>query len=317
MDDADTYAEGTTEMNAQVRDLSARYSTPSFAFCPLIVQGHFRGGLCIHQTDRVRRWAADEIALVEAVAAQFAVGIAQAELFEMVARGKQTWEATFDAMSDGVFIFDNDRRLMRVNRAGAAMEELPPRELLGRRCCDILRAGEVRAASSSASPKRVAASRSNTRPNVWAEPLLVTAEPLRLGEPRSATVCTVRDLSELRQVERLARERQSLLENVLESARESICALDPEGRFMWCNSGATAMCGYAQEELIGQHFMRWLTRRTRSWRASVSRVRSAASRRRRSRASSGATARSAMPSPTPRRLSLTGARPACSPSRAT
>ena len=41
---------------------------------------------------------------------------------------------------------------------------------------------------------------------------------------------------------------------MLESARESICALDPEGRFMWCNSGATAMLGYAQDDLIGRHF---------------------------------------------------------------
>ena len=31
--------------------------------------------------------------------AALAIGIAQAELFEMVARGKQEWETTFDAMS--------------------------------------------------------------------------------------------------------------------------------------------------------------------------------------------------------------------------
>ena len=32
------------------------------------------------------------------------------------------WETTFDAMSDGIFIFDRMGELKRVNRAGAAME---------------------------------------------------------------------------------------------------------------------------------------------------------------------------------------------------
>ena len=60
-----------------------------------------------------------------------AIGIAQAELFEMVARGKQEWETTFDAMSDGIFIFDRSGQLKRVNRAGAAMEGAHPRMLAG------------------------------------------------------------------------------------------------------------------------------------------------------------------------------------------
>ena len=81
--------------------------------CPLVVQGQFRGALCIHQTDRLRRWTKDEVLLVESVAAQLVTGIAQAELFEMVERAKRTWETTFDAMSDGVFVFANDRSLTK------------------------------------------------------------------------------------------------------------------------------------------------------------------------------------------------------------
>ena len=67
------------------------------------------------------------------MAAQLATGIAQAELFEMVARAKKEWESTFDAMSDGIFIFDRDGQLMRVNRAGAAMDNAPPESLLGKK----------------------------------------------------------------------------------------------------------------------------------------------------------------------------------------
>jgi PAS domain S-box-containing protein len=254
INDAFNYDGGSPELNAQVRELARLNGGLSKIVCPLVVQGRFRGALCIHQTDRLRRWARDEVALVESVAAQLATGIAQAELFEMVERAKRTWETTFDAMSDGIFIFSNDRSLMRVNHAGAALESVEPHELLGRRCCDILRAGrgegcivervtaEGRAVTLEYTPERLGRT------------LLVTAEPITEKSGQLGTVCTVRDLSELRQIEAVARERQSLLEHVLESARENICAVDPEGRIMWINSAGAAMCGYAKEALIGQHF---------------------------------------------------------------
>src|SRR6267378_3126405 len=123
----------------QVRAQAQQLEVHSQICYPLIVNDVFRGALCINQTGRVRHWSEDELELVESVAAQLATGIAQAELFEMVARGKQEWETTFDAMSDGIFIFDRAGRLKRVNRAGAAMEGSHPRDLLGSRCCDILR----------------------------------------------------------------------------------------------------------------------------------------------------------------------------------
>ncbi len=76
-----------------------------------MIKGLFRGVLCIHQTDRLRRWTEDELSLVQSVAERLAIGMAQAELFEMVAKAKSEWETTFDAMSDGIFIFDRAGRL--------------------------------------------------------------------------------------------------------------------------------------------------------------------------------------------------------------
>ena len=53
---------------------------------PLTVSGEFRGVISIYNTEKMHSWTEDELLLVEAVAAQLATGIAQAELFEMVAR---------------------------------------------------------------------------------------------------------------------------------------------------------------------------------------------------------------------------------------
>jgi PAS domain S-box-containing protein len=256
IDDALNYEDGPADFNSQVRTHAAQVHLRSQILCPLIVNGRFRGALCIHQTDRVRRWTEDERTLVEAVAAQLATGIAQAELFEMTGRAKKEWETTFNAMSDGIFIFDNAGQLIRVNRAGAAMEDTWPHLLLGRRCCDILRTSE---GNTCLVEKTIQEGRSVTIeivPERFNRPLLVTAEPIiEKGNKTVGAVCTARDLSELRKAEAKAREHQSLLMNILESARESIYAVDTNGLFQWCNTATINATGYKSEDLIGHSFL--------------------------------------------------------------
>ncbi|HEY8412502.1 MAG TPA: PAS domain S-box protein, partial [Pyrinomonadaceae bacterium] len=194
------------------------------------------------------------LSIIEALAERLSIGIAQAELFEMVARGKTEWETTFDAMSDGIFIFNRDGELSRVNRAGAAMEAVHPRLLLGRQCCDILRTSEEDEACVVENALETCRSVTiEITPARLNRPLLVSVEPV-LDENNSAlaVVCTARDLSELRKVQAVAREHQSLLNNILESARESIYAVDPDGNFKWCNTATLNGLGYQRNDFIGR-----------------------------------------------------------------
>ncbi len=254
INDAHQFSQGAPEFANRVRSHAKRTGQRSRIDFPLTVNGEFRGTIC---TERIRRWDEDEVLLVESVAAQLATGIAQAELFEMVARAKKEWESTFDAMSDGIFIFDRAGRLMRVNRAGATMDNAAPEKLLGRQCCDILRTS-----SDGATCIVEQAIRQSERINAEVVPehsnrsILVTVEPV-LDERNQiiGAVCTARDLSELRKAEAVAREGQSLLKNILESAREAIYALDSEGRYKWCNQAMLEMTGYQLDEIIGHHFL--------------------------------------------------------------
>jgi len=254
--DSLSFHDGSPEVSEAVRRHAQLVSARSQIAYPLIIKGLFRGVLCIHQTDRLRHWTEDELSLVQSVAERLAIGMAQAELFEMVAKAKSEWEATFDSMSDGIFIFDRAGRLKRVNSAGAAMEDSDPRTLLGRKCCDVLRTAEN---SVCAVEKAIAEGRSVTievTPDRLDRPILVSIEPVidKSGAVTSA-VCTARDLSELRQVQAVAREHQSLLTNILESARESIYAVDMEGRFKWCNSATLLALGLRREEFIGRRLV--------------------------------------------------------------
>src|SRR6185503_15146192 len=210
INDAINYSENSAELSAYVREHAQQLGLRSQIIYPLIVKGQFRGVLCIHQTDRNRNWTEDEITLVVALAERLSIGIAQAELFEMVARGKTEWEATFDAMSDGIFIFDRAGELKRVNRAGAAMEALHPRLLLGRQCCAILRTSEEDQACVVENALETCRSVTiEITPTRLKRPLLVSVEPV-LDENNNAVgvVCTARDLSDLRKVQAVAREHQ-------------------------------------------------------------------------------------------------------------
>jgi PAS domain S-box-containing protein len=254
IDDTTEFDDASETLRDYVRSQGQRLEIRSAINYPLIVKGQFRGILSIHQTDRKRLWTDDELTLVQALAERLAIGIAQAELFEMVARGKTEWETTFDAMSDGIFIFDRAGELKRVNRAGATMEAVHPRLLLGRNCCDILRTSEED--ETCVVENALETGRSVTieiTPSRLNRPLLVSVEPvLDENNHAIAVVCTARDLSELRKVQAVAREHQSLLTNILESARESIYAVDTDGNFKWCNTATLKGLGFQRSNFIGR-----------------------------------------------------------------
>jgi PAS domain S-box-containing protein len=254
VDDALNFDDASPALADYIRTQAEQFNIRSQINYPLIVKGQFRGVLSIHQTDRARLWTEDELSLVEALAERLSIGIAQAELFEMVARGKSEWETTFDAMSDGIFIFDRVGELKRVNRAGATMEAVHPRLLLGRKCCDILRTSKED--ETCVVERALETCRSVTielTPERLNRPLLVSVEPVLDDTNKAiAVVCTARDLSELRKVQAVAREHQLLLNNILESARESIYAVDPVGNFKWCNSATLKGLGFERNEFIGR-----------------------------------------------------------------
>ncbi len=81
--------------------------------------------------------------LLEAVARNISVAIDNARLFDDVARGKAEWEATFDAMTNGVSIHDSDYTILRANRNLAKMFGTTTAELVGRKCYEVFHDGHA------------------------------------------------------------------------------------------------------------------------------------------------------------------------------
>ena len=70
---------------------------------------------------QVGRFTSDDERVVGVIANQAAVGVQNARLHAFIRAGKQEWEATFDAISDPIAVFDREGELLRGNQALAAV----------------------------------------------------------------------------------------------------------------------------------------------------------------------------------------------------
>jgi two-component system NtrC family sensor kinase len=107
--------------------VSSALSVPMFAGEDLI------GVLSLASPDP-GRFSSDDERVVSVIANQAAVSIQNARLHTFIRAAKQEWEATFDAISDPIAVFDRQGQLLRGNQALAAALGLPVTALRGLTC---------------------------------------------------------------------------------------------------------------------------------------------------------------------------------------
>ncbi|HSE97358.1 MAG TPA: GAF domain-containing protein, partial [Blastocatellia bacterium] len=242
----------------------------------LLYKGARRYAIVAIMQNGPREWSADEMDIMRAAADQVFTALDRAELFEQVSRGKYEWEATFDALNDGIIIFDRQGLLHRINQAGAAYEGAEIHDLIGRKCCTLLQGIEGDQCRVAQVIKTGRPVTFELVPERLSRPVLVTISPLKdwhreffsdeeMGPaddlPDSeaiGAVCIVRDLSEIRAAEAVAREQRGYLVKLIEHANDAIFALSPEGRFIWFNEQLTKLSGYSREELATSDYRRFI-----------------------------------------------------------
>jgi len=260
-------------LDGQLQSLLRAAGTRSFITVPVLYRKDTRFMISAVMKSAARKWTEDEVGVVRAVASQVVIALERAELFELVSRAKLEWEATFDALNDGILIFDQDGTLKRVNEAGAAYEGSNVQELIGRRCCTLLQGVEGETCRVAQVIRTGRPATFELLPERLERPVLVTISPLANGSgshpqghhadendgsnpnnnghyasPHGA-VCIVRDLSELRAAEAVAREQRSYLVKLIEHANDAILAFSTEGRLIWFNEQLAKQSGYSRAEL--------------------------------------------------------------------
>jgi PAS domain S-box-containing protein len=181
---------------------------------------------------------------------------AQTALCSKYAASEQVWEAMIDAGSDAVYVFGDDRRLMRMNQAAERLESAQRLFLMGRRCCEMFwhvddgkcmvdRAIERSTPVEVEIPLQSDASRT----------LLVRViPPRRHGDRVSRCLVTARDISELRNAEREANRHRASLASLVDLAPAEIYTIDSELRVTWMNKRAEIGTGLTPSVVLSRDF---------------------------------------------------------------
>ena len=106
------------------------FEVDTAAVAPLRAHGVTMGAIAV--SDKLpEEFTTEDLWLLSTVATQTAVVLANSRFFEMFRRGKEEWETTFDALTEGIAIVEGGGRMRRVNRALARLVGLPEPSLVG------------------------------------------------------------------------------------------------------------------------------------------------------------------------------------------
>ncbi len=101
------------------------------AVAPLRAHGMTLGAMAV-AAKRDRPFSTQDLWLISTVAMQAAVVLTNSRFFSLLRRGKEEWETTFDALSEGIALVDGAGRITRANRALALLAGVPLASLVGR-----------------------------------------------------------------------------------------------------------------------------------------------------------------------------------------
>ncbi len=184
----------------------------ALAAVPLLSKGRLLG-VMLAVTTEPHEFSGRERDLLMAVGKTIAVAVDNSRLFNDVASAKAEWEATFDAMADGISIHAPDFTILRANRALARLLGTGSRELVGRKC---FQAFHERPEPIAECPLAEAIRRRRNVTVVIEEPTLgrilsISADPIMDDNGRIlAVVHGIRDITEQERLQEQVNQKEKL-----------------------------------------------------------------------------------------------------------
>lgn len=241
-------------------------------------QGRANGAICLHQCDRYRSWTSDEIDLLEAVAAQVGIAIAQAKLIDREKNRLQQLDrqnkvlqaeirtriraekalqeseaelrAIFAAMTDTVVVRNTEGRCIKIAPTGTANLVKPASEMINRTAHEVL--PEPVADLVLNAIQEVVKTKQSTNVEysftVGEREVCLDAKVSPLS-PESVIIVT-RDISDRKLAESALRESQHFIEAIADSNPNLLYVYDLiEQRNVYSNRQLSTMLGYTSQEI--------------------------------------------------------------------
>ena len=123
------------------RFLREREGLRSFINVPLSANGELLGIINLFSQDHAL--TAPDTHVLAIIGQQIGKAIENAQLFQKVVCAKKEWEEIFDAITEGIFMIDEDYNILRVNIAFADMVGTTPAKLIGKKCYQVLHNKDV------------------------------------------------------------------------------------------------------------------------------------------------------------------------------
>ncbi|TGU71461.1 PAS domain-containing sensor histidine kinase [Geomonas terrae] len=175
-------------------------------------------------------------------------------LCAVVERAKRDWEQTFDAVPDLITIIGEDHCIKRVNRATGALLGVHPRDLVGKKCYEVMHGSDT---LPPGCPGALAMSLGTVQQAEFEEKWLqrtfsVTASPIRDDAGRvTSCVHVARDVTERKQKEDALTASERFLRAITDNIPGMVGYWDRELRCRFANQAYLQWFGRSSEEMIG------------------------------------------------------------------
>jgi len=165
----------------------------------------------------------------------------------------ETWQATFDAVEDAIWVMDLDRRVVRANKGTERIFGSRKDEVIGRLCCDVAHHNQQPLEDCPFTKMLESGHRASMQLMLderWYE---VSVDPVRseAGEITGA-VHIVSDITELKQAEELALENAARMSVLLSVVPDAIFFKDANGRWLLANHAGIELFCLQQVDYVGK-----------------------------------------------------------------
>ncbi|MFH0893980.1 MAG: PAS domain S-box protein [Bacteroidota bacterium] len=173
------------------------------------------------------------------------------------------WKSTFDAVSDGVSILDNNQNILLCNKAMYDLFQKNEEEIIGRKCWEVVHGTELPITECPVKRMRISKLRESMELKLHDRWLDVTIDPVFDSKNNiTAAVHIVRDITERKKAERDLVESEEKYRTLIESATDSIMIIQ-NGIIKFVNKILVDISGYSLIDLIGQPFINFVVERDR------------------------------------------------------